>query len=200
MWLEFETDRAIDENAGMSMGMKENRLKSIETGETRLKSMQGMNPAFATGRKLGLGEVSMFASLKGVDGKLRVSPSLPRLRWRRFWHACCIVGAAAHVARWFLSGDHLEVVASAARNILCCACVDMGNNFFLCRREMANSSSVVVWEGDEGLQKKSQRILEQIKKKVPHRGKLSQSPGGGMMMLDGCAGLGEHGRKKDKSK
>ena len=30
MWLEFETelDGAIDENAGMSMGMKENRRKS----------------------------------------------------------------------------------------------------------------------------------------------------------------------------
>jgi hypothetical protein len=78
-------------------------------------------------------------------------------------------------------------------------------------RRMANSSNVVR-EGDDGLQKKSQRIfcvqrgglgLSYIcmpdqgadqKKKV--QGNLSQSPGGGMMMLDGCAGLGEHGRKK----
>jgi hypothetical protein len=40
---------------------------------------------------------------------------------------------------------------------------------------------------------------EQIKKKM-FQGNLSQSPGGGMMMLDGWAELGEHGRKKDKSK
>jgi hypothetical protein len=85
------------------------------------------------------------------------------------------------------------------------------------QQEMANSSSNVVREGDEGLQKKSQRIFwvqrggarlvlyympdrgsRSKKKKV--QGKSSQSPGGGMMMLDGCAGLGEHGRKKDKSK
>lgn len=79
-------------------------------------------------------------------------------------------------------------------------------------RRMANSSNVVR-EGDDGLQKKSQRIFcvqrgggsaclilharpgsRSKKKKV--QGNLSQSPGGGMMMLDGCAGLGEHGRKK----
>jgi hypothetical protein len=83
------------------------------------------------------------------------------------------------------------------------------------QQEMANSSNVVR-EGDEGLQRKSQRTFcvqrgglglsyiacqtgEQIKKKKV-QGKSSQSPGGGMMMLDGCAGLGEHGRKKDKSK
>ncbi len=79
---------------------------------------------------------------------------------------------------------------------------------------MANSSSVVE-EGDEGLRKKSQRnfvceggsgclILHarmpdqggRSEKKFHGQGKLSQSPGGGMKMLDGCAGLGEHGRKK----
>jgi len=82
---------------------------------------------------------------------------------------------------------------------------------------MANSSNVVEREGDEGLREKSQRIfvcegglgLSYIacqtrgadqKKKFHRQGKLSQSPGGGMMMLDGCAGLGEHGREKDKSK
>ena len=40
------------------------------------------------------------------------SSSLPRLRWERFGHACCVVGAAAHVARLDLSGDHLEDVWS----------------------------------------------------------------------------------------
>ena len=94
-------------------------LKSrIETIETGLKSMQGMNPAFATSRGLGLGEVLLFVSLGGVDGRPRISPSLPRLRWRRFWHACCIVGAAAHVARLHFSGDHLEDVWNLWRNIL----------------------------------------------------------------------------------
>jgi len=87
----------------------------IEIGETRLKSMQGMNLAFATSRKLGLGEVSMFVSLAGVDGRLRISPSLPGLRWRRFRYACCVVGAAAHVARGFLSGDHREIVRTLRR-------------------------------------------------------------------------------------
>lgn len=36
--------------------------------------------------------------------------------------------------------------------------------------------------------------------KVPRPGELSQQPGGGMVMLAGCAGLGEHGKEKDKSK
>ncbi len=36
--------------------------------------------------------------------------------------------------------------------------------------------------------------------KFYNQGKLSQSLDGGMMMLDGCAGLGEHGRRKDKSR
>jgi hypothetical protein len=50
-------------------------LKSrIETVETGLKSMQGMNPAFATSRGLGLGEVLLFVSLGGVDGRPRISP------------------------------------------------------------------------------------------------------------------------------
>ena len=85
------------------------------------------------------------------------------------------------------------------------------------QQEMANSSSNVVREGDEGLQRKSQRIFcvqrggarlvlycmpdqgaDQKKRRA--RGTPARSPGGGMMMLDGCAGLGEHGRKKDKSK
>jgi hypothetical protein len=82
----------------------------VETIKTRLKSMQGMNPAFATGHKLGLIDVSMFVSLARVDERSRISPSLPRLRWRRFWHACCIVGATAHVPRLHFSGDHLEDV------------------------------------------------------------------------------------------
>jgi hypothetical protein len=38
------------------------------------------------------------------------------------------------------------------------------------------------------------------KKKFHSTGELEREPGGGMMMLDGCAGLGEHGRRKDKSK
>jgi hypothetical protein len=84
------------------------------------------------------------------------------------------------------------------------------------QQEMANSSSNVVREGDEGLQRRVKEYFvckggglglsyitcqtgEQIKKKKV-QGNSSQSPGGGMMMLDGCAGLGEHGRKKDKSK
>jgi hypothetical protein len=83
------------------------------------------------------------------------------------------------------------------------------------QQEMANSSNVVR-EGDEGLQRKSQRIFcvqrggsaclilharpGSRSKKKRSRGNPAQSPGGGMMMLDGCAGLGEHGRKKDKSK
>lgn len=41
-----------------------------------------------------------------------ISPSLPRLRWGWFWHACCIVGTATHVARLHFSGDHLENVWS----------------------------------------------------------------------------------------
>jgi hypothetical protein len=90
--------------------------------------------------------------------------------------------------------------------------------------EMANSSSSssssnVVKEGDE-VYKRRVRILcpkgarlvlycmpagrESVpcaKKKFHGTGgKLSQSPGGGMMMLDHCARLGEDGRKKDKSK
>lgn len=87
-------------------------MRSRRAVSARLKSMQGMNLAFATSRKLGLGEVSMFVSLGRVDGRSKISPSLPRLRWRRFRHACCVVGAAAHVARWFFSGDHLEDVWS----------------------------------------------------------------------------------------
>jgi hypothetical protein len=85
----------------------------IEIGavEMRLKSTQGMRPAFATSRELGLG-VSMFVSLRGNDGRSRISPSLSRLRWGRFWHACCVVGAAAHIARLHFSGDHLESVGS----------------------------------------------------------------------------------------
>jgi hypothetical protein len=90
----------------------------VETIKTRLKSMQGMNPAFATGHKLGLIDVSMFVSLARVDERSRISPSLPRLRWRRFWHACCIVGATAHVPRLHFSGDHLEDVWRLLRNIL----------------------------------------------------------------------------------
>ncbi len=82
----------------------------IEIGKTRLKSMQGTNNAFATGRELGLAEVSMFVSLAGVDRRPRMSPSLPGLRWRWFGHARCVVGAAAHVARWLFSGNHLEGV------------------------------------------------------------------------------------------
>ena len=53
--------------------------------------------------------------------------------------------------------------------------------------------------GGLGLSYIACQTREQIKKKVP-QGKMSQQPGGGMMMLDGCAGLGEHGRKKDNSK
>jgi hypothetical protein len=82
----------------------------IETGRDAEKSMQGMNLALATGRDLGLGEVSMFVSLAGVDERSRISPSLPGLRWWRLRYACCIVGAAAHIARWLFSGDHLEDV------------------------------------------------------------------------------------------
>ncbi|KAN0090426.1 hypothetical protein V8E51_019005 [Hyaloscypha variabilis] len=199
----------------MSMGMKENRRKSWKC-EARLKFTQGINLAFATGRNLGLGEVSTFVSLAGVDAELSVSPSLPGLRWRRFGDARCIVSAAAHVARWLFSGDHLEGGAVLPRELwkkflsaAASAARVLANNFLFCAvegevcREMANSSNVVEREGDEGLREKSQRIFtrgDDQKKKFHRQGKLSQSPGGGMMMLDGCAGLGEHGREKDKSK
>lgn len=49
----------------------ESRIETVETG---LKSMQGMNPAFATSRGLCLGEVLLFVSLGGVDGRPRISP------------------------------------------------------------------------------------------------------------------------------
>jgi hypothetical protein len=111
------------ENGKSGGCMLKSRIETIETG---LKSMQGMNPAFATSRGLGLGEVLLFVSLGGVDGRPRISQSLPRLRWRRFWHACGIVGAAAHVARLHFSGDHLEDVWNLWRGtswsalIICC--------------------------------------------------------------------------------
>jgi len=83
---------------------------------------------------------------------------------------------------------------------------------------MANSSSSnVVEEGDEVYKRRVRflcakgarlvlycmpagRVFLGQKKSFTAQGKLSQSPGGGMMMLDRCARLGEHGRKKDKSK
>jgi len=49
----------------------ESRIETVETG---LKSMQGMNPAFATSRGLCLGEVLLFVSLGGVEGRPRISP------------------------------------------------------------------------------------------------------------------------------
>ena len=40
-------------------------------GETRPRSLQGMNPATETGRKPGLGAVSMFGSISRVRSRYR---------------------------------------------------------------------------------------------------------------------------------